>query len=126
MYHADTNPEATHTGWEAQKGIKSQNPLKQVMSAFGVTLKELRSGNRKQHLVDARSMVAAALMQQQFTRQQDIAELLGISQAAVSHLLVRHRNLVEVDPKYQRQWERISNLTSQVSSLKSQVLSLKS
>ena len=97
-----TDPEDTHAGWEAQQGIKSQNPLKQVMSAFGITLEELRSGSRKQHLVDARSLVAALLMQQRFTRQQDVAELLGISQAAVSHLLVRHKNLMEVDPKYQR------------------------
>ena len=107
-----TDPEDTHTGWEAQKGIKTKNPLKQAMDTFGITLEELRSGSRKQHLVDARSLVAAMLMQQRFTRQQDVAELLGISQAAVSHLLVRHNDLLQVDPKHQRKWERVSNLKS--------------
>lgn len=83
------------------------NPLKHLMSTLGVTLEELRSGSRQRRLVDARSLAAALLMRQPFTRQQDVAQLLGISQPAVSQLLARHEGLLKVYPAYRRKWEEI-------------------
>lgn len=111
MYYADTDD--THSGWEAQRGIRTanenqamqMNPLKKMMESIGISLEELRGRGRQQKLVDARSLVAAVLMSQPFTRQQDVAELLGISQSAVSHLLKRHRELMEVDEVYKRKGE---------------------
>ena len=116
MYYADTDD--THSGWEAQRGIRTanenqnmqMNPLKQMMESIGISLEELRGRGRQQKLVDARSLVAAVLMSQPFTRQQDVAELLGITQSAVSHLLKRHRELMEVDEVYKRRGEELRKL----------------
>lgn len=74
---------------------------------LGVTLEELRSGSRQRRLVDARSLAAALLMRQPFTRQQDVAQLLEISQPAVSQLLARHEGLLKGFPAYRRKWHEI-------------------
>lgn len=78
-----------------------------ALRRLGITERELLGHRRSQHLVDARCLVAAALMHQPLMRQQDVAAILGISQAAVSHLLARHRDLLEVDTNYQRKYELI-------------------
>jgi predicted XRE-type DNA-binding protein len=88
------------------------NSLKHLMDTLGVSLEELRSGSRQRRLVDARSLAAALLMQQRFTRQQDVAELFGISQSAVSQLLSRHKDLMEVDAGYRRKWSLVSSQQS--------------
>ena len=67
-----------------------------------VTVEELRGGCRRQELVDARCMVAAQLVELPGVRQQDVADLFCVSQAAVSKMLVRHGNLMEVDSGYRR------------------------
>ena len=125
LNHSDIDN--THEGWEAQKGIrynenenenddstgssqvneKVMNRLKQMMDTLGVTMEELRSGCRRQRLVDARSLVTAALMSQSFTRQQDVAQLLGLSQGAVSALMKRHGKLMESDREYQEKWKEM-------------------
>ena len=122
LNHSDIDN--THEGWEAQEGIKNQNEnenenqnenqneknmnrLKQMMDTLGVTMEELRSGGRRQRLVDARSLVTAALMSQSFTRQQDVAQLLGLSQGAVSALMKRHGKLMESDREYQEKWKEL-------------------
>lgn len=115
LNHSDIDN--THEGWEAQKGIKNENEneneknmnrLKQMMDTLGVTMEELRSGGRRQRLVDARSLVTAALLSQSFTRQQDVAQLLGLSQGAVSALMKRHGKLMESDREYQEKWKEIT------------------
>lgn len=70
---------------------------------------ELLSRNRKRELVDARSIIAAKLKTRRQVRQQDIANLFGISQAAVSKLLVRHSNLKTTDRDYLNRWESLNN-----------------
>jgi len=116
LNHSDIDN--THEGWEARKGIKNQNEnqneneknmnrLKQMMDTLGVTMEELRSGGRRQRLVDARSLVTAALLSQSFTRQQDVAQLLGLSQGAVSALMKRHGKLMESDKEYRGKWGEI-------------------
>ena len=79
--------------------------LPTLLADLGVTLIDLQSRCRRVDLVDARCLVAATLMRKPHVRQQDIADLFGISQAAVSKLLVRHRNLVESDRAYRQRWE---------------------
>lgn len=69
--------------------------LAELASKLGVTEQAILSHCRKTELVDARSMIVAILMNRPHTRQQDIAPLLGISQAAVSKLLARHHALMQ-------------------------------
>jgi len=129
MYYADTDE--THVGWEAQEGIRNVNvnenenqnenenenqnenekvlgnPLRRLLDALGVTLEELRGKGRRRELADARSLVAAALMRQPFTRQQDVARLLGVGQSGVSYLLKRHRELMKGDPGYRERGREV-------------------
>lgn len=108
MYHADTNPESTHLGWESQKGIKTKNPLRQMMDVLGVSMEELRSGVRTRRLADARTLLAAALP----ATQKQLAVLLNSTQQAVSAMRKRHSALLKSDSHYRAKWERISNLKS--------------
>ena len=105
MYHADTNPESTHLGWESQKGIKTKNPLRQMMDVLGVSMEELRSGARTRRLSDARSLLAAALP----ATQKQLATLFNSSQPAVSAMRKRHTALLKSDPIYRAKWQRITN-----------------
>jgi hypothetical protein len=86
------------------------NSLKLLMDTLGVTLEELRSGSRQRRLVDARSLAAALLMRQPPTRQRDVAQLLGISQPAVSQLLARHKGLLKGYPPYRRRWNQLAGM----------------
>lgn len=108
MESIDTNPESTHLGWEAQKGIKTKNPLRAMMDELGVSMEELRSGVRTRRLADARTLLAAALT----ATQKQLAVLFNSSQPAVSAMRKRHAALLKSDPRYRAKWERVSNLKS--------------
>ena len=108
MYHADTNPEDTHLGWESQKGITKKNPLRQMMDALGVSMEELRSGVRTRRLADARTLLAAALP----ATQKQLATLFNSSQPAVCAMRKRHAALLKSDAHYRAKWQRISSLKS--------------
>jgi hypothetical protein len=110
MYHADTNPEETHEGWEAQKGIKNPNPLRAMMDELCVSMEELRSGARTRRLCDARTLLAAALP----ATQKQLATLFNSTQPAVSAMRKRHAALLKSDPHYRAKWQRITSLKSQV------------
>ena len=77
-------------------------------NTLGVTLEELRSGSRQRRLADARSLAAALLMRQPYTRQQDVAELLDSDQSAVSRMVARHWNLLKANPAYRKKWKEIT------------------
>lgn len=79
--------------------------LADLASKLGVTEEAILGHCRKADLVDARCMVAAVLIEIPRVRQQDVAQLLGISQAAVSKLLRRHRDLLGVDVYYRSKWK---------------------
>lgn len=78
-----------------------------VLRRLAVTERELLGHCRRQDLVDARCLVAAALMRQPLTRQQDVAQILGTSQSVVSRWLSRHHDLLETDAGYRWKWSRI-------------------
>ena len=86
-----------------------QKSLDRLLKSLKVTVEELQGGCREPRLVDARSMVAASLIEFPKMRQKDIAFLLNVSQAAVSKLLNRHQNLLEVDLRYRRRWQSLAN-----------------
>ena len=69
-------------------------PLAELASKLGVSVQDILSHCRKAELVDARSMIVAILLEHTSMRQQDIAPLLDISQAAVSKLLARHNSMM--------------------------------
>lgn len=81
--------------------------LESLSKKLGLKSRDVLSRKRTRHLVDARCMIAATLKTQQQVYQQDIADLFGISQAAVSKLLVRHRNLMQSDRKYKSEFESL-------------------
>ncbi len=83
--------------------------LDSLSKKLGVKSREVLSRKRTRLLVDARCMIAAVLKRQHNIRQQDIADLFGISQAAVSKLLVRHSNLKTTDRDYRTRWESLNN-----------------
>ena len=68
--------------------------LAELAKELGVSEKAILSHCRRVELVDARSMIVAILIERPHVRQQDIAPLLGISQAAVSKPLARHKSLL--------------------------------
>lgn len=78
-----------------------------VLRTLGVTEKDLLGNCRRRELVDARCLMAAMLMKQPLMRQKDVSKVLGISQAAVHHLLGRHQDMLEVDAGYQVKWEKV-------------------
>ena len=80
-----------------------------VLRKLGVTERELLGRCRRQGLVDARCLMAAALMGQPLMNQKGVARILGVSQAAVSHLLKRHEALMSSDATYRGKWELIKN-----------------
>ena len=80
-----------------------------VLRKLGVTERELLGRCRRQGLVDARCLMAAALMGQPLMNQKGVARILGVSQAAVSHLLKRHEALMETDAEYKNKWNNINN-----------------
>ena len=90
---------------KSQNRKNTMNTLKKMLDALGVTMKELRSGKRERRLSDARSMIAAALP----ITQCQIAELLGCTQAAVSFMKKRHKQLLSIDANYRAKWEQIFN-----------------
>ena len=78
-----------------------------VLRTLGVTEKELLGNCRRRDLVDARCLMAAVLMKQPLMTQKGVAKILGVSQAAVHHLLKRHEELMEVEAAYRRKWTAI-------------------
>jgi len=80
-----------------------------MLNAMGVTLEDLQNGRRTRPLADARCMMAAWLKKQPKVRQEDIAEFFGTSQAAVSKMLARHRNLMDYNAVYRTSFEQIIN-----------------
>ena len=78
-----------------------------VLKRLGVSEQELRSSCRRQGLVDARCLMAAALMKQPLMTQKVVARIMGTNQANVSKLLGRHRSLMEVDTSYRLKWEKV-------------------
>lgn len=109
MMRIDTDD--THTGWEAQKGMKPQkqygatNPLKQMIDLLGVTMEELRNGGRERRLADARTLLAAALP----ISQEQMAELLNCSRQAVGKMRHRHNGLLMSDAAYRTKWNSITS-----------------
>ena len=90
----------------------SQPSLAELAAKLGTTEEAILSHNRKAALVDARSMIVAILMNRPHVRQQDVAPLLGISQAAVSKLLTRHKlflNGYTPRNEYRDRWQALNN-----------------
>lgn len=80
-----------------------------VLRKLGVTEKELLGGCRRQGLVDARSLMAAALMGQPLMNQKDVAQILHTTQGAVSKMLAKHEALMTTDPVYKNKWYNINS-----------------
>ena len=80
-----------------------------VLRRLRLSEKDIRSRRRTQSLVDARCLLAAALMRQPLINQQQVAAILGISQGAVSKMLARHEDLLQVDPLYRNKWNSINS-----------------
>lgn len=75
---------------------KPSNPsLADLALLLGVTEQDILSHCRKAELVDARSFIVAFMLKHLGLRQQDVAGLLDISQAAVSKLMARHQLFME-------------------------------
>ena len=89
--------------------VERQEILSMLAEKAGATVDELRSHSHLQRIADARSMVAAALIEMPEIRQVDIATLMGTSQAAVSKMLSRHRDRAQYYPSYRRKWESVIN-----------------
>lgn len=92
----------------------SQPSLAELAAKLGTTEEAILSHCRKAALVDARSMIVAILilMERTHVRQQDVAPLLGISQAAVSKLLTRHKlflNGYTPRNEYRDRWQALNN-----------------
>lgn len=79
-----------------------------ILKIMDVTLNDIQSRNRKSHLVDARCMLAAWLKKMPCVRQKNIAKLFGTSQAAVSYMLNRHKNLVDFNIAYRNKWNMVN------------------
>lgn len=82
--------------------------LAEVARRVGVSEEDVLSHCRRQELVDARSMIVALLQTKGHLLQTQIAPIMDISQAAVSHLITRHRNLLETDKTYANRWTIIA------------------
>lgn len=89
--------------------LLSKYTLAELAKELGVSEKAILSHCRRVELVDARSMIVAILIERPHVRQQDIAALLDISQAAVSKLLARHRSLMEYNSFYRQAWKALQN-----------------
>jgi len=81
--------------------------LAELAKKLGVSEQDILSHCRRVDWVDARSMIVAILLNRPHVRQQDVAPLLGISQAAVSKLLARHRRLMEYNSFYRQAWKAL-------------------
>ncbi len=99
--------------------MKARHNAKSILTdlahCLGVTEDDLLSHCRKAELVDCRSMIVAVLMEHAHLRQQDVAPLLDISQAAVSKLLTRHRQLIKHpggNPDYQKRYADFLSVTA--------------
>lgn len=73
----------------------SKTTLADLASMLGVTEQDILSHCRRTELVDARSIIVAFMLKHLGLRQQDVAGLLNISQAAVSKLMTRHQLFLE-------------------------------
>ena len=87
-------------------------PLEELLKILGVSVRELQSRVRTRRLSDARSMIAALLAPKYRMRQQDVADLFGTSQAAVSKMLVRHHQLMQFNTVYRNRYEQLYKLMS--------------
>jgi len=85
----------------------SRKTLAELASILGIPVEDILSHCRRAELVDARSMIVAYLSERMHARQQDIALLLDISQAAVSKLYSRHRALVGNYSDYRQYFETL-------------------
>jgi len=83
---------------------------RKVLEQLGVTDEQLHSPRHRRNLVDARYLMAAALMRLPQMRQADVAEILNTRQGDVSYMLHRHEVLKEVDKGYRAKWEKIVSL----------------
>lgn len=80
-----------------------------VLRRLGITDKELRGDCRRRDLVDARCLMAAALMNQPLMTQAEVARIMGVNQGTVSKMLARHEDLMAVDAIYKIKWNSIDN-----------------
>ena len=81
--------------------------LSNLARCIGATVESILSREHHVELVDNRSMIVAVMMEHAHMRQQDVAPLLDISQAAVSKLLTRHRQMMRHpggNPDYQQRY----------------------
>lgn len=88
--------------------IKYEQALGTAMETLGVEMKELRGGRRDTKVVDARSIIAALLKEQCGMLQVEIAELLGVTQVAVSKMLTRHRLMMLYNTPYKKKWAKVN------------------
>ena len=84
-----------------------QQTLVSTLDALGMTMEELQTDSRETNVVDARTLLAARLKDCHGTLQADIANMLGLTQAAVSKMLARHRSMLLYNAPYRHKWERI-------------------
>ena len=80
-----------------------------ILRRLGVTEHELLGPSRRQGLVDARCLMAAALMRQPLMNQTTVARTLSSTQGAVSKMLTRHDALLDTDHSYRLKWQNLIN-----------------
>jgi hypothetical protein len=94
------------------KGMIDKNEntyLSDLANMLGVTVEDILGHRRNAELVDARCMIVAILLNRPHVRQQDVALMLDISQAAVSKLLTRHGYMLSGfgDACYSHRWQTL-------------------
>lgn len=84
-----------------------QHCLKSVCDAHSVEPALLRAPYKFQRLVFARAQLAGILTELLRATQQEIARLICRDRSTISHTLVVHRQLLETDPHYRRQYQAL-------------------
>lgn len=72
-----------------------------------VSEEDLLGGCRRRELTDARCLMAAWMKGLPGVKQEDVARMLGKTQAGVSKMLVRHEDLMKVDAEYRNKWLKV-------------------
>ncbi len=79
-----------------------------VLRALGVTEKDLLGNCRRSDLVDARCLMAAALMKQPLMTQKEVARIMGTNQETVNKMLTKHESLMALDATYKMKWLKVN------------------
>lgn len=94
--------------------LNEGNALRELMERVGMTEEKLRSKSRVWAYVDARSMLAAMLMEVPGMRQVDVASMMGVTQAGVSKMLARHRVYLRFNAPYRKKWYEVAGVSKAV------------